>query len=218
MLQIPCEQICKSDEYTIVTSNGSFDRCLTCHTCHPGRGLYPRCGSHVKDLSKIDCKDCPTGKFSAKLDSAPCDDCEVCALHEIVTAPCTNRSNRVCSGKCETGYFYSQKDSTHTCQKCSYCCFDGKDEEVHDCANQGLNASKQHCRPRPDKNCSPFLSPTDHANGTSASKTSDIIIGVISSVVFVAVVFFIILFRYRRKKNQQGQGSLEEGNRRTSCK
>lgn len=222
MLLLPCEPICKSDEYTIVTSNNSFVRCLTCLTCHPGRGLYPLCGKRIQDKSIIDCKDCPTEKFSSKLNSAPCNNCKQCAMHEIVTAPCTNSSDRVCSGTCKKGYFYSQKDSTHSCQKCSHCCYDGKDEEVTDCANQGLNASKQHCRPRPDKNCSPVLSPTDHASGTNASKTSGIIIGVISGVVlFIAVVLLIILFLYRRKKNQQvtSQGiSLEEGNGRTSCK
>ncbi|KAL9971592.1 hypothetical protein ACROYT_G017772 [Oculina patagonica] len=228
VLQIQCQTFCKSDQYTVVTSNGHFVRCLNCDTCHPGRGLYPRCGSHILQQSNIECKDCSSEKFSSEYDSAPCHNCQKCAKHEIIAAPCTNMSDRICNGTCEKGYFYSKKDSTHSCQKCAYCCFDGKDEEISECTNQGLNVSKQHCRPRPDKDCSPVpssTSPTGLASGTKASKSGSpskatIIAGVISSVVFVAlVVLFVHL--YRRKKHKgvphvQPPGSAEEGNGRTN--
>ncbi len=228
LLPIQGQTVCNNEQYTVVDSDDSFVRCLNCDTCHPGRGLYPPCGSRILERSNIECKDCPSEKFSSEYDSAPCHNCQKCAKHEIIAAPCTNMSDRICNGTCEKGYFYSKKDSTHSCQKCAYCCFDGKDEEISECVNQGLNVSKQHCRPRPDKDCSPVpssTSPTGLASGTKASKSGSpskttIIAGVIGSVVFVAlVVLFVHL--YRRKKHKgvpQPPGSAEEGNRRTNCK
>ena len=220
MLQIPCEQIiCKKDEYTVIASDGSVKRCLSCDTCHAGRGLDPPCGSRIPDPpANIGCKDCTAGKFSAEYDSAPCHNCQQCAKHEIVTAPCTNRSDRVCSGTCEKGYFFSKKDSTHSCQKCSYCCFDEKDVIVTECANQGLNASKQHCRPRPDKDCGPIpslSSPTGLGSGTKASKggglsTEMIVICVIGAISVVALALAVILiYLYRRKKKQQSNAGMK---------
>lgn len=185
-------------------------RCLNCLTCHRGRGLYPPCGSRIQDPPNPDCVDCPRGKFSDELDSAPCHTCQKCAEHEIITAPCTSKSNRICNGTCEKGYFYSKKDSTHSCKKCSHCCFDGKDEEISECTNQGLNASKQHCRPRPDKDCSPgssVPSPTDHPGGTKASENGGlshgmiavIVVGLISTVI-VSLAIAICLYRTRKQE------------------
>ena len=203
-------------------NNGSFLYCLNCGTCHRGRGLDPPCGRSIPHPPIVECKVCPSGTFSAELDSAPCHSCQHCAKHELIAAPCTNGSDRICNGTCEKGYFYSKKDSTHSCQTCSYCCFDGKDEEVSECANQGLNASKQHCRPRPDKDCSRDPSPTDRTNETKASKSYGIIIGVTGAVAVIVVIVLIILYRYCKKKNTcmhlPGHGSAEEGSERTNCK
>ena len=223
VLYVQGQNICKKDQYTILKSDGSFKRCLNCLTCHPGRGLYPPCGKRIPDPPHPDCITCPAGTFSDELDSAPCQSCQRCAEHELVTAPCTNKSNRICSGTCEVGYFYSKKDSTHSCQKCAYCCFDDKDEEILECASQGFNASKQHCRPRPDKDCSPgsstVISPTIHTTGTEASRNgSSISVGLIGGVIGgVGIVFVVVitlcLYVFRRKKTR---GVSEEGNGKAS--
>lgn len=150
-----CQKICVVNQYTIVNSTGSFLKCLNCATCHPGRGLYPICGSTITDPpDNIDCKSCPAETFSDQLDSAPCHSCQTCTDHEIVAAPCTNVSDRTCSGTCEKGYFFAIK-APHNCQQCSYCCFDGKDEKQPECIKQGLNATGRHCSARLDKQCGP---------------------------------------------------------------
>ena len=211
VLHIQCQKICKKDEYTVVTSNGSFVRCLNCATCHPGYGLDPPCGSLIPDPPHPDCIACPAGKFSDELDSAPCHSCQRCAEHEIVTAPCTNQSDRICSGTCKPEYFYSKKDSTHSCKKCSYCCLDGRDEEIPECANQCLEASKRHCHPRPDKDCNPgssLESPTDRQGGTEASENGGlpnatiigIVFGVVSPFIVGALATGICLYLKTRKK------------------
>lgn len=185
---------------------------MNCATCHDGRGLYPPCGSRIPYPPKPDCIACPEGKFSDELDSAPCHSCQICAEHEIVTAPCTSRSNRVCNGTCEAGFFYSKKDSTHSCQKCAYCCSDGKDEVISECVNQGSNASEKHCRPRPDKECSTgssLPSPTDSLVGNEASESGSlsttsiilIVLGVVSSVIIVTLVRW--LYRTRKKPEER---------------
>jgi len=214
---VQCQTICKKDQYTVVNSNGSFIRCLNCQTCHPGRGLQPHCGSLIQHPPNPDCIACSAGKFSDELDSAPCHTCQRCAEHEIVAAPCTSQSNRICNGTCEAGYFYSKKDSTHSCKKCSYCCLDRGDEEIPECANQGLRASKQYCYPRPDKDCSPGSSlalPTDRPGGTEASGngglstsgTIAIVVGVVSAVIIVALVIGIYCLYRTRKRPETNTG------------
>ena len=199
--------------------------CLKCATCHHGRGLYPPCGSRIPDPPNPDCRDCPAGEFSDELDSAACHSCQRCAEHEIVTAPCTSQSNTICSGTCEAGYFYSKKDSTHSCKKCSYCCFDGRDEEIPECTNQGLEASKQHCHPRPDKDCSPgspSASPTDHLGGTEAPgsglpiSTITGIAGGVAGGVILALAVRIYMYLHRTRKKKEAVGHLRMNHR--SCK
>ena len=148
--------ICGADQYTV--TNGSSSYCFKCAKCHPGYGLYPVCGQTVTHPpSNIGCQPCPNETFSDKLDSAPCYSCQQCAKLEIVAAPCTRFLDRICSGTCEKGYFFS-KNVPHICQQCSYCCFDGKDEEQPECVRQGLNATGRHCSARLDKHCVPHLS------------------------------------------------------------
>ena len=147
--------ICGKEQYTV--TNGSLSYCLNCDTCHAGYGLYPVCGQTITHPPNIACKRCPNETFSGKLDSAPCYNCQQCAMLEIVAAPCTRSSDRICSETCEKGYFFSKK-VPRICQQCSYCCFDGKDEEQPECVKQGLNATGRHCSARLDKHCVPRLS------------------------------------------------------------
>lgn len=207
-----------------MNSDGSVKDCLTCATCHDGYGLHPPCGSRIPYPPHPDCIACPAGKFSDKLDSAPCHSCQRCAEHEIVTARCTNQSDTICSGTCEAGYFYSKEDSSHSCKKCSHCCSDGKDEEIPDCANQGFEASKQHCHPRPDRDCNPgsAISPTSQKTGTEASTNGSSITGVVIGsviggiVLIVAVVIALCLWCRRKKAMEvldtQQSVKVEEGN------
>ena len=204
-VDVQCQTICRKNQYTVFKPDGSKS-CLNCDTCHPGFGLYPLCGSQIPHPPKIDCVTCRAGEFSDKLDSAPCHSCQRCAEHEIVTALCTSQSNRICNGTCEAGYFYSKKDSTHSCKKCSYCCLDGNDEKITECVNQGLEASKQHCHPRPDKDCNPgSFSATTQKTGNDASTNGSSITGVVIGGVFGGVGFIVIVIAFyfcllRRKK------------------
>ncbi|KAL9971607.1 hypothetical protein ACROYT_G017791 [Oculina patagonica] len=152
-VSVQCQAICKADQFTIVTSNDSFLRCLNCATCHPGRGLNPTCGSRITHPPHIECEDCPSGTFSDKYDSAPCHSCQHCAEHEKLTATCTSTSDRICNGTCEKGYFFANPHNN--CEQCSYCCFDGRDQEQPECIKQGLNATGRHCSGRLDKQCGP---------------------------------------------------------------
>ena len=133
--------------------------CLSCEKCHPGFGLSPVCGNRIKfPPENIACHPCPSGTFSDKADSAPCQNCQKCVAYEIVASNCTRYSDRNCSGTCTKGYYFAKR-ALHNCQQCSHCCNDGKDEIQLECVNQGLNARNQHCSPRPDKKCGPEPTP-----------------------------------------------------------
>ena len=152
---IECIQHCETNQFPIFWPNGGgLKCCIDCELCHPGFGLYPNCGEKITHPPNIECKLCENGKtFSEKYDSSGCKSCHLCAQHEIVTQDCTPRSDTVCSGTCTQGYFYH--NATRDCQKCSYCCNDGKDEKQQECINHGLHVTHQHCGPRPDKTCGP---------------------------------------------------------------
>ena len=178
--------ICGKNKYTIVNSTGTVQSCLPCETCHKGLGLHPKCGSTLLGRpTTIECRPCKTGTFSSEYDSSPCKSCHQCAEHEIKKAECTNKSDTVCSGKCEQGYFMSK--TVHNCQECSACCSDGEDEKVQECA--GLGTDKD-CTPRPDKNCG-----SSNPGATESKKSLPTIIGV-SVAGFVIAVGALILMAY----------------------
>ena len=213
--------ICGTDQYTV--TNGSSSYCLNCAKCHPGYGLHPVCGQTITHPpSNIGCKPCPNETFSSELDSGPCHSCHQCAELEIVAAPCTRISDRICNGTCEQGYFFAKK-VLHTCQQCSYCCFDGKDEEQPECVKQGLNATGRHCSGRPDKQCSPLLSSTatvttqgtsvTHLPSTTHSSVSQptkhhignpvvIVTSVLSGLFLAALIVAAMLYMCKKKKKQ----------------
>ena len=228
-----CSKFCRDGNYYTVTwSNGSFKNCLKCDTCHPGYGLDPPCGGQITSPVKgVGCKPCVDDTFSDELDSAPCHPCQSCAEHEIVTANCNSTSNRICSGTCIQGYYFSKKP-LHNCQKCSYCCLDGKDDIQQECVNQGLNVTNQHCSPRVDRRCGPdpttMIIPKTHdqppqrtdttaetsANhhnqpsnqGHSKFKIISIVLGMLAGVFLAALVGGVYLFR--RRKSQTTTGGL----------
>ena len=168
--------------------------------------------------SNIGCKPCPNETFSSELDSGPCHSCHQCAELEIVAAPCTRSSDRICNGTCVKGYFFAKK-VLHTCQQCSYCCFDGKDEEQPECVKQGLNATGRYCSERPDKHCSPLLSSTatvtthSPASAKLTLSTSHptkhhignpvvIVSSVLSGLFLAALVVAAMLYMWKKKKKQ----------------
>lgn len=102
--------ICGADQYTVTDINGSFSYCLKCDKCHAGYGLYPVCGQTVTHPpSNIGCQPCPNETFSGEYDSGPCHSCHQCAELEIVAAPCTSSSDRICNGTCKKGYFLPRR-------------------------------------------------------------------------------------------------------------
>ena len=192
-------KICGGNEFTIIYPNGTFKRCLTCATCHPGLGLKPKCGMTLHHPPKVSCSPCKAGTFSSHEDSSSCKACHQCAKGEPIKEVCSNKSDTICSGKCEKG-FYLKKKAPHNCQKCSSCCLDGKDEKIQGCIDQGLD---EQCSPRLDKSCSPT-----HPGGTDASKrlstTSISIIAVVGSVLLIAAVIATVYICYRgRKRHRQ---------------
>ena len=137
-----------------------------------------------------------------------------------MAANCTKSSDTNCSGMCIQDYYFAKKPR-NDCQKCSYCCFDGKDEIQPECVNQGLNASSQHCSPRVDRNCgpdptamkSPNTQPTSAVvtNLSSANKVVIIALGTVSGVILSSLVIVSVLCMRRRK----AQTRREEQLRRT---
>ena len=210
--------LCGPDEYPITGYPGG--KCLPCAKCQEGRGLVPKCGTHiVYQVDTIDCKPCESGEFSDKYDSSSCYVCHDCVENEKVTVPCNSTSDTVCSGTCKKGFYFSKKDGTHSCQKCSHCCFDDQDEEVAECKEQGFTESKQYCAPRPDKDCAPPpYAPTggkhgsDTSNNSKLSQTTVIILIVVgTAIVLAGVLSAVILYCRKRRKR-------ENRNCRINCK
>ncbi|CAH3115421.1 unnamed protein product [Porites lobata] len=199
--------ICGKNQYRIVNSTGTFQRCLYCDTCHKGFGLHPECGSTLLDPPTTGCHACKVGTFSSEYDSSPCKACHHCAEHEIKNAECTNKSDTVCSGKCEQGYFMSK--TVHNCQECSACCLDGKDEKVQECARLAID---KDCSPRPDRNCgSSNPGASDSKKPLSISYIIIIVFGVLG---FLVAVCLLILMAYcwQKRHRQSGQQPEEQRN------
>ena len=210
--------LCGPDEYPITGYPGG--KCFPCAKCQEGRGLVPKCGTHiVYQVDIIDCKPCESGKFSDKYDSSSCYVCHECVENEKVAVPCNSTSDTVCSGTCKKGFYFSKKDGTHSCQKCSHCCLDEQDEEISGCKEQGLTESKNSCAPRPDKDCAPPPpAPTggkhgsDTSNNSKLSQTTVIILIVVgTAIVLAGVLSAVILYCRKRRKR-------ENRNCRINCK
>lgn len=210
--------------------------CFNCAQCHPGQGLSPPCGSHVKneEMSKIYCKDCPSGMFSDEYDPSPCKTCQQCALHEIASANCTKVSDASCNRTCAKGYFFVEV--SHSCQQCSFCCFDKNDEPQPECIKQGFKATGQYCSFRSDKNCAPVhpatgttlrtivtsmmhyqnrsapsatsaVVPGDNTKGSTQNNTIIIVLGVLAFMfAFAALIVGFLNWRKRRKEKRRMAG------------
>ena len=190
--------ICNKNDYTVVYSNGTFKRCLSCGKCHEGYGLYPPCGSKLFHPPMSECRSCKAQTFSSKYDSSSCKACHHCAEHEIKEAECTNKNDTACSGKCKQGYFMSK--TVHNCLECSACCSDGKDEKIKECVSLGIK--NKECSPRPDKTCAGQRPNTDATKGSRGLAMKYlIVIIVVTIVVAIAVVIVIVMVCLRKKRN-----------------
>ena len=222
-------RICGENQYAIINSTGTVQSCLSCDTCHKGFGLHPKCGSALHDPPTTACHACKTGTFSSAYDSSPCKACHQCAEHEIKKAECTNRSDTVCSGKCEKGYFMSE--TLHNCQECSACCSDGRDERIKECVSQGIK--NKECSPRLDKTCAGQLAGTATTTSTTTTTITTITdatkgsgglamehwIIIIVVIVGVTLVFMIVMvfkyFRLKRKTRRSTAGEQRKGSANT---
>lgn len=210
-LVVSTHGICGPDKYPVSKYPGG--KCLKCAECQEGQGLVPKCGTPiVYEVDKIDCEPCEPGKFSDKYDSSSCNVCHQCAENEN-SVPCNSTSDTVCKGTCKKGFYFSKKDGTHSCQKCSHCCFDDQDEEVPECKEQGFTESKQYCAPRPDKDCAPpSHAPTGGKYGSDSSndklsQTKVIVIGVVAAIAVVIAVATTTTtyFCWKRKQRTNNQ-------------
>ena len=138
--------------------------------------------------------------------------------------PCNSTSDTVCNGTCKKGFYFSKKDGTHSCQKCSHCCFDNQDEEVPECKEQGFTESKQYCAPRPDKDCAhpPPHAPTGAKHGSDSSndklpQTIVIVIGVVAVIVVVIAAAATTYFCWKRKQRTNNQIPCKFSNKWRLC-
>lgn len=81
-------KICDTNHYTIVYSNGTFKRCLSCGNCHEGYGRYPQCGSTVLLVA---C--CSDGKDER---------IKECVSLGIKNKECSPRPDKTCAGQSPT--------------------------------------------------------------------------------------------------------------------
>ena len=194
--------------------------------------MYPPCGTQLTKKSKIFCEECPSGRFSAEFDSSSCKNCQQCAPHEIASASCTRISDTSCNKTCDKGYFFVEV--SHSCQQCSYCCFDQKDEPQPECIKHGFNATGQYCGTRLDKTCTPVhpttrttfsttvtqyhdksAPPATSGNVTgdttksSTRNTTTIVLGVLASIFVTAPIFGFLCLRIRRKR-QRGVSGIND--------
>ena len=201
---------------------------MKCAKCHPGIGLHPICGQSVTyPVKGIGCEACIDGKtFSDEYNSAPCSTCHSCAKHEIVAANCTRSSDTKCNGTCIPGYYYTNKPR-HDCLRCSYCCYDGKDEIQQECIDQGLKTVKQYCSHRVDKTCGPdpttmiilttdqrqantintLANPSQPTNQGHHVKVAVIVSSIAIGLLFAVIVVGAILLRMRKVQRRRGSAS-----------
>ena len=102
----------------------------------------------------------------------------------------------------------------HTCQKCSTCCLDGKDEKIPECVNQGMN---KHCSARPDKNCD-----EDPSKGRGLPTTTiiSIVLSGLAAVVIVMILAYMVYYKRKRNGQQSRQPEVPAGEQRNGsmCK
>ena len=103
-------------------------------------------------------------------------------------------------------------ETLHSCQECSACCSDGKDEKIKECVSQGIK--NKECSPRLDKTCAGQLAST--VTTTSTTTTTITIITdatkgsgglamkhwIIIIVGIVGVFMIVMVFMYFRRKRK----------------
>ena len=142
---------CKYNEYTVESKSGNLT-CLACRNCSAGFGLFPQCGTRIKDNeTKNECKACVCGKtYSAHEDISSCEPCGSCADHQTIVKNCTLYSDSQCEDTCSKGYYF--EDFTGDCQPCSWCCSDGSNKVRSGCKDMPFY---KQCDTNTVKSCKP---------------------------------------------------------------
>ncbi|XP_036431406.1 tumor necrosis factor receptor superfamily member 11B-like [Colossoma macropomum] len=82
---------------------------VVCDHCPPGTHLRVNC----TDICHTECRPCSTGFYTDFWNYIPeCLPCDLCALNQEETQPCTPSQNRVC--QCKEGYRLSDFCKKHT--------------------------------------------------------------------------------------------------------
>ncbi|XP_028394810.1 tumor necrosis factor receptor superfamily member 16-like [Dendronephthya gigantea] len=133
---------CSVDQITIIKN--SSEHCLDCVECPVGTGSVPQCGSFLSKNTTVRCKKCDQGaSYSETHDHTSCRPCRICVDNEEVIKKCTVSSDTQC-GKCKPGYYRS---FVFSCEKCSPCCQDTKEDDVElQCLRQGFTTKDRACR------------------------------------------------------------------------
>ncbi|XP_015758035.1 PREDICTED: uncharacterized protein LOC107337409 isoform X2 [Acropora digitifera] len=142
---------CKYDEYSIKSESGNLT-CLACRKCLAGFGLFPQCGTEIKDNeTRNECEPCVLGKtYSAHEDISSCKPCGSCADHQTVVKNCTLYSDSQCKDTCSKGFYF--EGLTGECKPCSWCCSDGSNEVRSGCKDMPFY---KQCDVNTAKNCKP---------------------------------------------------------------
>lgn len=141
---IRCRPRCTDKQYIIVTETLS-QTCFDCPHCGVGQGLYPKCQSVLSSKKKSKCQSCILGKnYSDTTDSSSCKPCKVCGVGKKIERSCNATYDTLC-GDCDHGFYNESVGDNKeiNCQRCSYCCGDGKDIVIPECKAQGMPKNMQ---------------------------------------------------------------------------
>ena len=127
--------VCPDSSFTVSHKNGSVT-CLVCKHCAEGFGLFPDCGSKIREETLVGCQPCPNGTYSVV---GICVPCSVCGPYRDVDSACTVTEDTRCSNTCHRGYYLDI--IADECAPCSICC---SNNGIHPkCVSDGTGL---HCK------------------------------------------------------------------------
>ena len=136
-----CKPKCQNDQYVVPGSKGG-GHCKDCKVCPPGTAPFPECGSEVKNISKITCKQCIKGRtYSPSHGKHSCWPCTRCSIRQKEVSPCNLETDRVCS-YCKKGFY--RDVNSNKCKRCSACCNNHRDQLIDECIEQNM-PKNWHC-------------------------------------------------------------------------
>ena len=192
---------------TIDPTTGKCLACWPCTDCGDGSGLSVPCGATVPFGTKIHCVLCVSGaNFSDSHSTDQCQPCGLCAgEHEHVLNKCTHESDVKCD--CKEGFYRNKtNDKCHPCSSCPSCL---RDEDIFSkCQKDGQTTPTSQATEEVraiNQNVHVNSMNGDH---THESKKTEIIITVLSVIVFVCLLIFACLL-YHKLRNSRTRGAIE---------